>query len=111
MVYAPLVSKRCQSYSIAPLMIKLCDNDKSQKGINTLRLHFDILKNFDNVKILSDDITSPSLHDKRIFLGSNKSYILYSITVPVVKLNLKVVCFITFMLLFFEEDGNDFLAT
>ncbi|HCD8489550.1 TPA: poly-alpha-2,8 sialosyl sialyltransferase, partial [Escherichia coli] len=69
LVYAPLVSKRCQSYSIAPLMIKLCDNDKSQKGINTLRLHFDILKNFDNVKILSDDITSPSLHDKRIFLG------------------------------------------
>lgn len=73
MVYAPLVSKRCQSYSIAPLMIKLCDNDKSQKGINTLRLHFDILKNFDNVKILSDDITSPSLHDKGFSWGVIKA--------------------------------------
>ncbi|EJB6585946.1 poly-alpha-2,8 sialosyl sialyltransferase [Escherichia coli] len=69
LVYAPLVYKECKTYSIAPIIIKLCNNEKSQKGINTLRLHFDILKNFDNVKILSDDITSPSLHDKRIFLG------------------------------------------
>lgn len=74
-----------------------------KKGINTLRLHFDILKNFDNVKILSDDITSPLCTIKGFSWGSNKSYILYSITVPVVKLNLKVVCFITFMLLFLKR--------
>lgn len=53
LVYSPLISKKCQPYSIAPLMLELCNNEQSRKGIVTLRQHFEILKRFTNVKIIS----------------------------------------------------------
>lgn len=53
LVYSPLISNKCQPYSIAPLMLELCNNKQSRKGIITLSQHFDILKNFTNVRIIS----------------------------------------------------------
>lgn len=53
LVYSPLISKKCQPYSIAPLMLELCNNEQSKKGIITLSQHFDILKNFKNVRVIT----------------------------------------------------------
>lgn len=54
LVYSSLISNKCQAYSIAPLILELCNNEQSKKGIVTLAQHFEILKNFDNVRIISD---------------------------------------------------------
>lgn len=62
LVYSPLISKKCQPYSIAPLMLELCNNKQSKKGIITLSQHFEILKNFKNVRIITS-FTDPIFKD------------------------------------------------
>tara|TARA_R110002051_G_scaffold200569_1_gene267407 strand:+ start:8237 stop:9559 length:1323 start_codon:yes stop_codon:yes gene_type:complete len=56
LVYAPIVSEDCTSYSLAKILLeKLKEKPENLKGINMITSHLSMIENFENVIFLKDN--------------------------------------------------------